>query len=313
MLTLSTLLWGLSFPLLKAIAAIHGKLAPDSESWFITASSVAPRFLIAGAVLGIMAAGKLRGMTRLELKQGTGLGLFLTLGLFFQVDGLQHTTASVSAFLTQLNVVLIPIYTTIMWRRRPRAIVLAACGIVLAGIAILARFDPRQLQLGRGEAETLLSTVFFTAHILWLERREFSVNDVERATFVMFAVLAILGSVAALVLAPSSSAVLVPWTDTGWLGLTLVLALVCTLYCFTAMNRWQPRISSTEAALIYSLEPVSVAVLALFLPGFISRLTGANYENELVTWQLVAGGSLVTAATLMIAFRKPRPPPDWAR
>ena len=312
MLTVATMLWGVSFPVLKAIATIHESLVPAGNSWFITASSVAPRFVIAGAILTILSGRKLAGLTRLELKQGVGLACFLTLGLFFQVDGLQYTTASVSAFLTQLNVVLIPIYTTIKWRRRPRAIVLAACVLVLAGIAILSRFDPRQLALGRGETETLLSSLFFTAHILWLERREFFENDVERTTLVMFGLLGAGAGIAAAALTPSAGALLSPWAHPGWLGLTLVLALVCTLFCFTAMNRWQPRITSTEAALIYSLEPVSVALLALFLPGVISRLTGAGYENEVLTWQLVLGGMLITIANLMIAFRKPRPPPVQA-
>jgi drug/metabolite transporter (DMT)-like permease len=128
-------------------------------------------------------------------------------------------------------------------------------------------------------------------------------------TFVMFAWLAVVGTAAAAVLAPEVSALLLPWSDPGWLGLTLVLALVCTLFCFAAMNCWQPHITSTEAGLIYSLEPVSVAALALFLPGFISALTGAGYANEELTWHIVAGGALITAANLMIVLRTPRPPP----
>ena len=309
MLTLTALLWGFSFPVLKAIALIHEHLIPGGGSWFITAWSVAPRFIIAGVILAAVIVPKLAGLTRLEFKQGTGMACFLTLGLFFQVDGLQHTSASVSAFLTQVYVVLIPLYFAVKWRRWPRWIVMAACLLVLAGIAILARIDLRDLRLGRGEAETLLGSVFFTGQILWLERPRFAGNNPLRMTFVMFAWIAFAATAAALALAPESSALLVPWTDPGWLGLTLVLAVVCTLFCFVAMNRWQPHITSTEAGLIYSLEPVSVAVLALFLPGAISALTGAGYANEELTWHLVAGGALITAANLLIVLRKPRPPP----
>lgn len=309
MLTLTALLWGFSFPMLKAIAMIHEQLIPDGGSWFITAWSVAPRFIISGAILAVFIGPKLGGLTRLEIKQGTGIAGFLTLGLFFQVDGLQHTSASVSAFLTQVYVVLIPLYFAVKWRRWPRLIVISACVLVLVGIAILARIDFGELQLGRGEIETLLGSVFFTGQILWIERPRFAANDPLRMTFVMFAWLAIASTAAAAVLAPELSALLVPWTDPGWLGLTLVLSLVCTLFCFAAMNRWQPHITSTEAGLIYCLEPVSVAVLALFLPGLISALTGAGYANEELTWHVVAGGALITSANLMIVLRKPRPPP----
>jgi drug/metabolite transporter (DMT)-like permease len=309
MLVLVSLLWGFSFPVLKAIAAIHDQLVPGGGSWFVTAWSVAPRFIVAGAVLALVLRRQIAGLTALEIRQGTGMAFFLALGLFFQVDGLQHTTASVSAFLTQVYVVLIPLYFAVKWRRFPRWIVMAACALVLVGIAILARIDFRDLRLGRGEAETLLGSVFFTGQILWLERPRFAANNAWRMTFVMFAWLAVAFTSLAALLAPSASALIVPWTDAGWLGLTLVLALVCTLFCFTAMNRWQPHITSTEAGLIYSLEPVSVAVLALFLPGLISAITVAGYANEELTWHLVAGGALITAANLMIVLRKPRPPP----
>ena len=309
MLIVTALLWGFSFPILKAIAMLHELLVPGGNSWFITAWSVAPRFIVSVVVLGAFMGTRLGGITRLEFKQGTGIAFFLTLGLFFQVDGLQHTSASVSAFLTQVYVVLIPLYFAVKWRRWPRRIVIVACALVLVGIAILARVDFSELRLGRGEVETLLGSVFFTGQILWIERPRFAANDSLRMTFVMFVWLAVVATAAAAVLAPELSALLVPWTDPGWLGLTLVLALVCTLFCFAAMNRWQPHITSTEAGLIYCLEPVSVAVLALFLPGLISALTGAGYANEELTWHIVAGGALITAANLIIVLRKPRPPP----
>ena len=298
--------------MLKAIAAIHEQLVPGGSSWFVTAWSVAPRFIVAGLILALALGRTLSGLTMLEFRQGTGMACFLTLGLFFQVDGLQHTTASVSAFLTQVYVVLIPLYLAVKWRRRPRLIVLSACFLVLVGIAILGRIDPRDFSLGRGEAETLIGSLFFTGQILWLEKPVFAENNPWRMTLVMFGWLAVVSTTAAAVLAPDASALLVPWTDPGWLGLTLVLALVCTLFCFAAMNRWQPVITSTEAGLIYSLEPVSVALLALFVPGIISALTGAGYPNETVTWQLAVGGVLITAANLIIVLRKPRPPPPGA-
>ena len=311
-LTLAALLWGLSFPVIKAITAIQGQLTPGASSWFVTAWTVGPRFVVAAALLAAFSIPVMRGLTRLEFKQGTALAGFMALGLLFQVDGLQYTTASVSAFLSQVYVVLIPLYFTVKWRRRPRVIVLSACGLVLVGIAILAGFDPRDLRLGRGEAETLLGAVFFTGHILWLERKTFAENNPVRTSLVMFTWLGIAGTIAALALAPRSTDVLLVWTNPGWVGLTLILALVCTLFCFTAMIRWQPHITSTEAGLIYSFEPVSVALLALFLPGVISALTGADYPNEEITWRLVAGGVLITTANLMIVFHKPRPPPPGA-
>ena len=47
MLLLANLFWGLSFPLIKAIAFEHQHLLPGSSSWFVTACMLAPRFLLA--------------------------------------------------------------------------------------------------------------------------------------------------------------------------------------------------------------------------------------------------------------------------
>ena len=121
MLVLVSLLWGFSFPVLKAIAAIHEQLVPGGSSWFVTAWSVGPRFIVAGLVLAVALGRTLGQITALEFRQGTGMACFLALGLLFQVDGLQHTTASVSAFLTQVYVVLIPLYLAVKWRRRGRS------------------------------------------------------------------------------------------------------------------------------------------------------------------------------------------------
>src|SRR6185369_6099333 len=102
MLLVANLFWGLSFPLIKAIMAAHQLALPGSNSWFITAYSVAPRFFLGTLTLLFLLRTQLRSVTRLEMKQGFLIGIFAGLGMLFQNDGLQYTSASVSAFLTQL-------------------------------------------------------------------------------------------------------------------------------------------------------------------------------------------------------------------
>src|SRR5215216_3054743 len=123
MLLLANLFWGLSFPLIKAIMAAHHLMLPASDSWFITAYTVAPRFILGSLTLLFFLRGKLRSVTRLEIMQGLLIGIFAGVGMLFQNDGLQYTSASVSAFLTQLYAIMIPIYVAIRLRRRPPALV----------------------------------------------------------------------------------------------------------------------------------------------------------------------------------------------
>jgi drug/metabolite transporter (DMT)-like permease len=170
---------------------------------------------------------------------------------------------------------------------------------------VLGRFDWREMRLGRGEWETLLCSVFFMGQILTLERSEFAGNRPDRVTFVMFSTQAVVFSVLALVFAPDVATLTAPWRNGAWVAFTVALALVCTIGAFSIMVAWQPRITATEAGLIYCVEPIFASALALFLPALLSVWAGINYPNETATWTLLAGGGLITAANVLLQLRPP--------
>jgi drug/metabolite transporter (DMT)-like permease len=303
MLLLANFLWGLSFPLIKAMVQAHQLAVPASGTWFITAYTVAPRFLIATLVLLVLLWPKLRTFTGLEYRQGILIGITAGTGMLFQNDGLQFTSASVSAFLTQFYAIMIPTWLALRARRWPPGVVLFSGVLVLAGVAILGRFDFRAMRLGRGELETLLSSVFFMMQILLLDSKTFAANRALPVTLVMFTVQAVLFSAMAAGTAPSAGSLLAPWTSGPWLGFTLMLTLFCTLGAYTLMTKWQPKITATEAGLIYCVEPLFASVLALFLPALFSAWGGFDYPNEQLTWHLLVGGGLITAANVLIQLK----------
>ena len=299
MLVLATLYWGISFPIIKAIAALSHVLVPDAGSWFLASATVAPRFAIATVVVLFF---NLRGpwLTRAEVMQGARIGAFGAMGSLFQTDGLQFTEASTSAFLTQMSAILIPTVLAIRHRKSPGVRVCAACLLVLAGVAILGHVTWSHLRLGRGEWETLLCSAFFVGQILSVEDGRYTTNRAGRVTLAMFAAQAVIFVGLAAFTAPNARALLDPWTSGPWLGLSVILALVCTVGAFSLMNSWQPKISSTEAGLIYCIEPLFASIFALFLPALISRWTGLDYPNESITWSLFVGGGMVSLANIMV-------------
>lgn len=308
MLLLANLFWGLSFPLVKAMALAQEQLVPDGGNWFITAYSVAPRFLIASVVLLLVLGRQLRTFTRSEWKQGALIGVAAGTGMLFQNDGLQFTSASVSAFLTQFYAIMIPAWLALRARRWPSSTILGCSVLVLAGVAILGRFDFQAMRFGRGELETLLSSVFFMMQIFLLDRREFAANRALPVTLVMFAVEGLLFGVLTLATTPSPAALAAPWTSPVWVGGTLALTLFCTLGSFTLMNTWQPKITATEAGLIYCIEPIFASILALFLPALLSAWGGLDYPNEQLTWHLLVGGGLITLANVLLQLKPPPKP-----
>jgi len=103
--------------------------------------------------------------------------------------------------------------------------------------------------------------------------------------------------------APDPAALVAPWTSGPWVGFTLILTLFCTLGAFSLMTAWQPKMTATEAGLIYCLEPIFGSIFALVLPALFSAWAMITYANETATWNLLAGGGLITLANVYIQLR----------
>src|SRR5262245_11776301 len=192
MLVLATIFWGVSFPTMKALGMMQEKLLPEASSWFGTSLAVTLRFAVAGFLMALWSWRTLSRITWLETWQGLGLGFFGGVGLLFQMDGLAYTSASTSAFLTQCYCLIIPIVVAMRDRRWPSPLIAFCSAMVIAGVAVLSDLNWQTLRLGRGELETLIASVIFTAQILWLERPGFAPNRVNHFTVIMFTVIALL-------------------------------------------------------------------------------------------------------------------------
>ena len=312
MLCLACLLWGGSFPIVKALGDVHRRVDPEVSSLLLNASMIWPRFALATLMLLPLAWRQVReGFRAREITQALGLTAFLSAGLLLQVDGLRFTSASISSFLTQGYVVILPIWVYGRARRWPPASFFGAMALVIPGVAILAGVRWDDFSLGRGEIETLLAACFFAGQILWLERPAYRDNRGLAMTVAMFASIALVFGVVAVLAAIADEApvqaVFAPLSDHAWLGLTGLLTLFCTFGAFTLMNLWQRWVNSTEAGLIYTLEPVFTAILALFLPALFSDWAGIRYENEHLTWRIVLGGLLICSANVLIQLSPSTP------
>ena len=300
MLVMTTVFWGLSFPLIKSLIFLNRALFPGAGPWFVTLAALAPRFAVAAAVMLVLRARMGVRPTPGEVRQGVGLGLFAAGGTLFQTDGMQFTSASTSAFLTQFYAILVPVWFALRRRQNPGAVIWTGCALVLAGVAILGHFDWHTLRFGRGEWETLLSSIFFMGQILWIERREFAGNRPGSTTLVMFVFQSVIFLALAAATAPHARSLVEPWGSPAWACLTLTLTAVCTVGAFWLMNIWQPRIPATQAGLIYCIEPVLASVFALFLPAEFSAWASIDYPNERATSSLLIGGGLIMFANFLV-------------
>lgn len=305
LLTLATLFWGLSFPVMKAIGMLQAQLLPDASTWFTTSLAVLVRFGASAVIIGIICARTLSGLTRLEIWQGLGLGIFGGVGILFQMDGLNYTSASTSAFLTQSYCFIIPVIAAVRDRKLPTARIVICTLVMVIGIGILTQLDPRDLKLGRGEVETLIGSLVFTGQILWLERPIFAKNNVNHFSFVMFVVTALITLPLMFATMKSPADIPAAFNSPSILILLGVLVLFCTMTSYMMMNHWQPHVTATEAGLIYGIEPVFASIFALFLPAIISQLVRIEYPNEILTLHLFVGGTIIVLANILLQLKPP--------
>jgi len=290
-------LWGLSFPVMKVLGLHVSARAPGISTWFVSATTVVLRFGCGAFVLAF--SGLLRPTAR-ELKQGLALGVFSGIGMLLQMDALNFSSASTSAFLTQGYVVILPVVAALSARQAPRPKTVLCVLASATGLAILSGFDWVSLRLGRGETETLLAACSFAVQILCLDHASYRGNRARVVTTIMFACVACL-------LLPVSLLTMRAPSDVGiLLGAPIAILLVflltvpCTVIAFSLMNRYQPAVSASEAGVIYGAEPLFASVLALFLPQLFAAAAGVAYANERLTLRLILGGGLVVAANVLL-------------
>lgn len=299
-----TAAWGLSFPVQKMLTLLQAERVPGAGSVFLTSWIICVRSFMAAAVLLLWKPKLLSGMTRLEVRQGLLLGGAGGLGLVLQADGLAHTQASTSAFLTQAYCVILPLWHCFSRRTAPGVKLTVCTGLVLAGITVLSGLDWKTMHMGRGEWETLASSLVFTFQILLLEQPRYQKNRTLPVTLLMFLGFALWSLPLAVWTAPQAGDLWRAIASPVAFAHLAVLALACTVFAYGIMNHWQPKVSATEAGLIYCVEPVCTALYALFLPGLLSLWTGVAYPNETVTPTLVTGGLLITAANILLQLNR---------
>ena len=311
-LAFATILWGVSFPVMKALGMAQAQLLPGRSSFFVSALCVFYRFGIAALLMGLFTIRTLPTLPRDEIFHGLGIGLFGGVGILFQMDGLARTEASTSAFLTQCYCLIIPVWVACRARRLPPWNVIVGCLIVVVGIAVLAKVDVRAFKLERGELETIIGSVIFTGQILWLEHPRFVNCRVSHSTVVQFAAMSLSGLPVALATTQDAADWVRAYSTVPTLGLLAILLLFCTLGGYVLMNQWQRHVGATLAGLIYCAEPVFASAFALFLPAWFGAWAGVTYANETVTKELLLGGGLIFVANVLAQWRPSAvvPPPS---
>jgi drug/metabolite transporter (DMT)-like permease len=332
-LILVNVLWGISFPVVKALNAMTDShfgididAAEHSIHFRLLASTwmLATRFTLALLLFCMVGFRLVAQTTRQEWRAGSIIGLLFFSGMVLQVIGLAIIPASRSGFLTSLTTVFTPMLGVMVFRIFPSKWMVIGAILALLGVVVLTGLivlDETGIHFAEDAAErwtwgdtvTTIASMFFAFQVLLLDYYGKRMRSVA-LTSGMFATTAglswiLFSTMLAMhwVEMPGGSMMHASdWfqlaSNRGYIVSLLILASLCSVISFGLMNRFQPHVSASQAAVIYSLEPVFASTWALFLPGWLSRWTGMNHENEVWTWSLIAGGAMILIANIFALY-----------
>jgi drug/metabolite transporter (DMT)-like permease len=240
---------------------------------------VAWRFLLGAAVLALFALPRGKQIWW----HGTVAGVALFSGYAFQTAGLTETSASNSALITGLYVVITPFLAALFARRNPSWWSAGGAALSFAGLVLLT--GAGGLSFERGDLLTLACAFSFALHIVALSRLARH-HPVVPFTTVQLTVTAVLAFPAALLIEgpvqPPSSV---------W-GALLLTGLGASAGCFVLQIWAQTVVGATTAAVVLAAEPAFAVATAWVV--LSERLTLAGW----------AGAGLILLAIYVVVTRQ---------
>jgi drug/metabolite transporter (DMT)-like permease len=241
---------------------------------------LALRFSIAGAVLLLLYPRRVAALRARDFGWASLLGLVLAAGFLMQTLGLQTISASRSAFLTGLSVILVPFLAIPIVGSRPGPV--TWLGVLLAASGTWVLTGGGVAGPSSGDLWSLGCMAAFALQIVLLSR---FVRNADPIAIAVVEVAA--GAVLFWAYAVQRGPVRPDLPGSAW-GAILFMAVIGTAFTQAGQAWGQKRATPVRAGVVYSLEPVFAALYA-----------AAALSERLVPREW-AGASLIFAAVLLV-------------
>ena len=263
-LVLTAAIWGFAFVVVK-----------DSLDYIGAVYMIAIRYSMAALVMSLIFIKKWRQLDARYIRHGLITGVFLFTAYTTQTIGCDFTTAGKNAFLTTVYVILIPLISWVLYKKRPGWYVFVAAVLSMTGIGLLALGTGDTAGLNKGDALTLVCGLFYALHIIWTAKYNEQGDDTLFLTLLQFVVCAVLGWV----FAPFyDGAFPVAGIKNPHVIISMCyLGLFSTMLCFSLQNIGLKYVQSSLASLFLSFESVfGVLFSTIFLHEKITLRMGAG-------------------------------------
>lgn len=265
-----TVVWGTTFPLLKSAAADLGGVEISAFRFLVAAVCMAPFLLRA---------------PRRAWIDGALLGVLALASYVAQAYGLQFISSNRSAFLTSLNVLMVPLLG-LAFGGRVTWTVMAAGAMACVGIGLMSWEGGGNLA---GDAATIVCALAYALYVIVLSQRS-ARHEATHLVATQIVVMAVLGTAWMLLQSPDTLATL-PARVSPHMGTLFYLGAVATAGMLFLQAVGQRRVTAEKAALIFAMEPVFAA------------LFGWIWLGELLGWRGISGGAIVIGALVLSELR----------
>ncbi|EKN65611.1 hypothetical protein BABA_19301 [Neobacillus bataviensis LMG 21833] len=267
-LTIVAVIWGSGF-VASAVSLDH----------FTPYQILAIRFLIGVILLGLVFFKKLKNIKKSTIMKGSIIGIFLYLAFALQTVGLVYTTPSKNAFLTAVNVVIVPFIAFFIFKRKMDKFELLGAMLAVTGIGVLSLRLSGGVNFG--DFLTLLCAVGFAFHIFYTAQ---FVKDEDPVllTIIQMAVAAVLGFIVVLFKGETHLT-----ASFEGVSAVLYLGVFSTTIAFLLQTVAQKFTTETNAAIILSTEAFWGMVFSVII------------LNEELTVKMIAGAILILTAIII--------------
>ncbi len=266
-LIISSLLWGVGY-----VAVTYALMAGTGEL-FLTAS----RFVLATIIQLPFVYKKLRNADKYVIRKGILLGTLLVGGFFAQTIGQSYTTTTNVAFLTSVNVVLIPFTSLIFIRKKIAFRSVIAAFITFIGIGFLTLGNTFHINLG--DYYVLICALLFAIYASFTDRYV-KKEDPSLLVFFQIVTAAALSTIAFMF---SSEKVVINMTNAIWI---IYLALFSNLIASFLYSIGLRYTSAERGSVIVSIESIFGTMFGILL------------FNDPFNYRMIIGAALIIFAIL---------------
>ena len=242
------------------------------------------RFAVASLLMMLCFFKKLKSIEKRDLFPGIASGVFLFIGFAFQTVGATYLGVGKLAFLTALNVIIVPFIVWVCFKEKIKTYNLISSLVAVVGFGFLNLSQEAGFSIGVGELLGIGCAIGFAGQIALLGHFA-SKNDPIRLAILQMITCMILGFICAFLFETPPKGITL-----NSMGPVAYLGVLSTFIAFLFQTIGQKYTSASRAAILLSMESVFGILLSVII------------LKEVLTVSMIIGATLIFAAVIIAEY-----------